>query len=445
MTEKDTLATNTQDYQSSSSGDSAELVHLLSTPTKASDVWQEQTARLVGKAHVRTLAASSDHLSYLRDIALLGWAQAVGVVAAKKKAVSPQRFRLEEPPPVGVLEGDELRYQALRMLSSVRADWCLSYVAEAIITEPADKRVADTLCSWALSNCGTFAQLLEVVVRPLSNLSTDDVRFEAYCKTVKTVASKPGWDGTKHAAKDLSDCLLLIGDIALLKGVTKDAQDALWSAIEDLEKNASRQHPLFIVEPAFIAAVAVVAEKLERTQLGKKVDGFRASLCKATVSCLHFLADRHGAIEIERLAPLVPHLRAAYPDFAKIIARLANQTPALAGLLEVTSDRKGVSLEDAAASIYARLLPNWHAYMVSHSQPGELSGLNTSLLEAARLNGIEFLGQTDGLQKYDPILHTLQNGDLLPGSPVRLIRPAIIFRRQDASFRVITPALVVPA
>lgn len=445
MTEKDTPAANTQDSQSSSSGDPAELVHLLSTPAKKSDVWQEQTARLVGKAHVRTLAASSDRLSYLRDIALLGWAQAEGVVAAKKKAIAPQRFRLEEPPPVGALEEGELRYQALRMLSSVRADWCLSYVAQAIITEPADKRIADTLCSWAFSNCGAFVQLLEVVVRPLSNLSTDDVRFEAYCKTVKTLASKQGWDSTKDAAKDLSDCLVLVGEVALLKGITKDTQDALWSAIEDLEKNAGRQHPLFIIEPAFIAAVAVVAEKLEKTQLRKKIEGFRASLCKATVSCIQSLADRHGALEIERLAPLVPHLRAAYPDFSKIITRMAIQAPALVGLLEDLSPGKGVSLEDAAASIYARLLPSWHAYLVSHPRPDELSGLNASLLEAAKLNSIEFLGQTDGLQPYDPILHTLQNGDLLPGSPVRLIRPTIIFKRQDASFRVITPALAVPA
>jgi hypothetical protein len=58
MAEKATLATNAKDYQSSSSGDSTELVHLLSTPTKESDVWQEQTARLVGKAHVRTLAGT---------------------------------------------------------------------------------------------------------------------------------------------------------------------------------------------------------------------------------------------------------------------------------------------------------------------------------------------------------------------------------------------------
>jgi hypothetical protein len=445
MTEKDTLDTNTPDSQSSSLVDPAELVHLLSTPTKGSDVWQEQTARLVGKAHVRTLASSSDDLTYLRDIALLGWAQYVGVIAAKKKVVTLQRFRSHVPPPVSALDGPELRYQALRMLSAMRADWCLPYVAQAIITEPAEKRVADTLCSWALINCETFAQFLDVVVRPLSNLSTNDERIEAYSKTVKAQSSKPSWDSTRAAAKDFADCLQLVGDVALLPGVTKEVQDALWPTIEDLEKNARRQHPLLIVEPAFIAAVALVATKLERTQLRKKVDGFRANLCKATVSCLNFLADRHGAIEVERIVPLVPHLKVAYPDFAKVIARMSKQVPALAGLLEDALPGKGVSLEDAAASIYSRLLPNWHAFLFSYSKKEELIGINSSLLEAAGMNGVEFLGQADDLQQFDPILHTLQNGDLLPGSPVRLIRPAIIFRRLDASYRVITPALAVPA
>jgi hypothetical protein len=445
MTEKQTQDTNTQNPQSSSSGDLIELANLLTTPTKGSDVWQEQTARLVGKAHVRTLADSSDGLSYLRDIALIGWAQSVGVIAAKKKAISPQRFRLVEPPPVSALNGSELRYQALRMLSSVRAEWCLSYVARTINTELADKRVADTLCSWALSNSTTFAQLLEVVVRPLASLSIDEGRYETYSKAVKALAFQPIWDSSKDAAKDLAECLLFVGEVVTLPGITKDAQDALWSTIEDLEKNARRQHPLFIVEPAFIAAAAVVTSKLEKTQLQKKIDGFRASLCKATVSSLGYLAERHGAIEVERVVPLVPQLRVAYPDFAKVIAPFAKQAPALAALLGDAAPSKGVSLEDAAASIYARLLPNWHAYLASHPQPEELSGINAFLLEAAGLNGIEFLGQTGDHQQFDPILHTLQIGDLLPGSAVRLIRPAIIFRRLDASYRVITPALAVPA
>jgi predicted RNA methylase len=71
--------------------------------------------------------------------------------------------------------------------------------------------------------------------------------------------------------------------------------------------------------------------------------------------------------------------------------------------------------------------------------------LNINLIEAAKLNGIEMLGKDGDVVPFDAIIHRMIDENLVPKNNVQILKPSVIFRRANGTYRVILPAIVTPA
>ena len=106
------------------------LVSLLENVEKKSATWQAETGRLVALAHLKSMSQDISDIEYLISLSLCRWAQVVGVVDAKKKNITPQKFRTQVAPSINSISNFHLFYFALELLTSIKADWCLKYISE---------------------------------------------------------------------------------------------------------------------------------------------------------------------------------------------------------------------------------------------------------------------------------------------------------------------------
>jgi hypothetical protein len=139
---------------------------------------------------------------------------------------------------------------------------------------------------------------------------------------------------------------------------------------------------------------------------------------------------------------LIPALQKAYPNFNKDLADFAKTSPILLKLKDKHNSNNEINLEDSATSIYARLLPSWNDFYTSQADQGAFSMINADLEAAAKLNGVEFLGGTGEVVAFDPVSQRLQNESGSVPTNVRIVRPAVIFRRANGTYRIILPAIV---
>jgi hypothetical protein len=152
--------------------------------------------------------------------------------------------------------------------------------------------------------------------------------------------------------------------------------------------------------------------------------------------------ERGGREGEDFVKSALPLLSAAFPEFSKRLVDSASRSSVLAALSKSDSDLGVVSLEDHAASVYARLLPAWLDFCGSYPEPEKISVMNANLLEAAKLNRIEFLGAVGDVVPFDPITHRIDGADAGPARPVRVVRPPLVFKRDNGSYRVVLPGIV---
>ena len=99
------------------------LISLLEKVEKKSAIWQAETGRLVALAHLKSMSPDISDIEYLIALSLCRWAQVVGVVDAKKKNITPLKFRTKVAPSINSISNFQLFYFALDLLTSLKADW----------------------------------------------------------------------------------------------------------------------------------------------------------------------------------------------------------------------------------------------------------------------------------------------------------------------------------
>lgn len=419
------------------------LQEVLERPQVTSAAWQDHAARLVSLAHVVTLGSAADDLEYLRALALVKWAQTAGVREAKKKTVTPLRFRSKEPPDLDLLVHPLLRQYGLDVLSSVKTGWCVGYIDRVLRSEDLGKRTVSVLGKWALKNTNSACLLIGTVLGVPGEPRGSAEQMQLLINELRGLVRKISWDTTETAARDVGESFALIGTLLKSAGDGKEVRAALWKLLSSLEEHARLLYPLLIVERNFVMGVAALRGHLAGEGQAKPLDALSLRLARASVSCCAYFLENGGGSEIARLKALVPDLKQAYPDFIARVGEAKARKPALGELLDSTESTGEVSLENQAASIYARLLPGWHEFMQGHSDNAAVESLNATLLEAAGANGVEFMGKSGDVSEFDPIVHRLldDEGSVRPRL-VKLVRPAIVHRRTGASYRVVVQALV---
>ena len=212
--------------------------------------------------------------------------------------------------------------------------------------------------------------------------------------------------------------------------------------LQVLVQKVREAHPTVVIQGAFVLAIQVIQNQLLETAHKKSVSEIATQQLAPTMSALADLCQIGGTDAVNYSKLLLPSFKKAFMNFEKSFDEACRKNTALLSIKEAATGHEETHLEDTATSVYARLLPTWLDFYKSQGEPGQLSGFNADLLSAAKLNGIEFLGTVGEVLTFDPVAHRLEGGVAFPASRVSIVRPAVIFKRANSSYRIVLPAIV---
>lgn len=420
---------------------SLSLEKLLLDPKKSSSEWQVAAARLTAIAHSKTLSADTDDFEYLRSLALCRWAQTAGVIEAKKKNIQAIRFRSMAPPQLEILDKPALVNAALDLMVSIRGDWCKDYIAAHLLSARLDKKGLSGLLKWAEKTSQSAVELLEIVLLYVKSSSVDEKKALMLIKFLESNLDFAKNTSAESASINFLEAVRFINPL-LAAPQQKKVVSALTSLLKIAVHKVRIAHPAVVVLGPFALAIRSILDQLNATGHKKIAQEIELQLIGPTLSLMADLCSAGGQDGTSYVKTLLPVFKSAYRNFDKFLDESSRTNVSLLQLK--ASGPNHLNLEDTAISIYARLLPSWHDFYTSQEDSSKLSLLNSSLIEAAKLNSIEFLGTLGEVLPFDPVSHRLQNEDTTSITNVRILKPAVIFKRENSTYRIVLPAIVSP-
>jgi hypothetical protein len=419
------------------------LQELLLSPKKLSADWQVAAARLTALAHNKTLNTDTNDIEYLKLIALCRWAQKSGIKEAKKKNIQATRFRTTIPPSLEVLGNPELANAALELMISLRGNWCNAYIATQLMGRHFDKKGLNSLLVWATKTTNSVTELLELILTNTADSKTDEKQNLVLIKELGAKLNYLPNLSTETVAEDFFSSVRVITQL-LTKGPSKKVGGALTGLLETVVYKVRSSHPSILIRGSFILAIGSIPEELGKTTYKKFSLDLAAQQITPTLSLLVDICTTGGQDGSSYARLVLPSMKSTYLNFDKILNEAARSQTILQTLQNSESTLGELNLEENVTSIYARLLPTWHDFYNSHENPQTLSFLNSYILEAAKLNNVEFLGLVGEVLPFDPILHKVHKDGLPKSNTVRILRPAVIFKRSNNTHRIVLPAIVSP-
>jgi len=417
---------------------------LLQRPQRKSEEWQTESARLAAIMHNMTLGNETTDHEYLKGLALCRWAQTTGVIAAKKKNIQAIRFRSKRPPSLDSLGKVELVYAALDLMTNLRSDWCKEYISEQIQRQYLDKKGLAYLSKWAEKTANSPTELMEMI---LHEVNSSEGSEKTALLLIKEASNKINYEHC-HTA-EMAAAQLYPAVVFILQRITtaksKKTGSALFGLLQSIIGKAKEIHPTVIIHSPFIVSINAILTQLDKTNFRKTAQAIASQQIAPTFSIITELCSSggHDGISYSRL--LFHSLIKTYPHFEKLLVEATRKNQLLSLMKGPLDDSEENNLEDNATSIYARLIPSWHDFYLANLARSELDFLNINLLEAAKLNGIEMLGKDGDVVPFDVITHRLIDENLVPKNNVQILKPSVIFRRANGTYRVILPAIVTPA
>ena len=432
---QDSTSSNSQDNTIDSS---LELEKLLTKPQKKSGEWQSTVSRLTAIEHNKSLKAEADDLGYLRSLALCKWAQVAGVKDAKKKSLQATRYRTEIPPTLEGLKNPQLINAAIDLMLNLRGAWCLDYISSQVVQPYIDKKGVPLLANWAQKASLSPAEFLETFLKNCSSSEIDEKRL---LLLIKESSSKLAFSQelTSEAAsfQAMEAVQFIFNKITAIK--SKKVKSEFSNLLKKIFEKVCVSHPSVVIHGYFLQSLFLVSQVPELKKIAQTI---ATKQIGSSLKVLEDLCALGGDEGMQYGKMLIPALQKAYPNFDKDLADFAKTSPILLNLKDKHNSSNEINLEDSATSIYARLLPSWNDFYTSQADQVTLSLINADLEAAAKLNGIEFFGNTDEVVPFDPVSQRLQNESVSVPTNVRIVRPAIIFRRENGTFRIILPAIV---
>ena len=306
-----------------------------------------------------------------------------------------------------------------------------------------DKKGLTSLLKWAEKTAQSVTDLLETLFLESSTFKKNE---KLTLMLIKDASSRIKF--SQHLPTEIAAINLLAAVQFLIQLLSVDQSKKLSSALASLLQRLVHQvrlsHPTVVIHGPFVMAIKTIQEKLKKTVHKKTAQDTVFQQLGPTLSILADLSTTGGQDSINYGRLLLPSLRSTYPNFDTQFDELTLLCPVLTQLKETDLNVLENNLEDTAISIYARLLPSWHEFYIAENEQGKLASMNTDLLEAAKLNGIEFLNIAGEEVTFDPVVHRLHKSELPATETVCILRPAVIFRRANGTHRIVLPAIVAP-
>ena len=417
------------------------LEDALRRPRKSSADWQAEASKLASLAHIRALKGDTSDFEYLRLLALCRWAQKAGVAEAKKKNIQTIRFRTDVPPPLGLIGGAELTTASLELFANLRASWCKDYISNELLSSSIDKKGLSLLLTWAEKISLSATELIDTVLVKRLDSNLDEKRTVLLIKDVSQKICFVHHFSVGASASDFLSAVQVISE-KIKSCQSKKLASALVMLLQVLVQKVREAHPTVVIQGAFVLAIQAIQNQLFETAHKRAVSEIAAQQLAPTMSALADLCQIGGMDAVNYSKLLLPSFKKAFMNFEKSFDEACRKNTALLPIKEAATGHEETHLEDTATSVYARLLPTWLDFYTSQVEPSQLSGFNADLLSAAKLNGIEFLGTVGEVLTFDPVAHRLEGGVAFPASRVSIVRPAVIFKRANSSYRIVLPAIV---
>lgn len=436
------MLTNTDNPKDTALNESQiELLTLLKDPQKKSPDWQDKAARLMAMEHSKSLSNDIDDAQYFRSLALCKLAQTAGVNEAKKKNLQAIRFRSKAAPFLSTVGSSELLNASIDLLSPLRGEWVSEYIAQEIINPNLDKKGLSSLLKWAEKTASTPSEFLAILLTRTISEKADEKKSLVLIKDAASKIKFPGSTTAEIAADNLHSAVASICQM-LQDLQSKKITLGLMSLLRVCIDRSRQAHPTIVIQGPFIASIRIIQEKINQPANKKIAQALAAQQVPVVLSVLNDLMRLGGDEGLSYGRLIYPSLRDAFPNFDKALDEMSKTNQELKLLKDSKQVEQG--LEDSATSIYARLLPAWHDFLSTFEQASQLTVMNSDLLEAAALNGVELLGKRGEKVAFDPISHRLQTVQQNQPDLAEIVRPAVIFRRSN-SVRILLPAIVLPA
>lgn len=418
------------------------LYLLLELVDNKSNEWQSECGRLVALLAVNLLQHEIDDFDYLRVIVAIRRAQVTGVKEARKRNLNSARFQTTCPPDLALLNSPEDRRAAIELLSPIRAEWCQEYIAKCQKFAENDKSLLSLLVHWAGQNSSTIESFLKVFIQPVIAGAADTEFKIRTLKEAQIVVTKFMFVPAVEAGTAIFNTCESAEALALAAPMDDKLLLGLYFFVQSYIEILLKSCPLVLLEANFLAALQSLTNTFKTASSLQALIEFKRSLATSTASSLVSLLSRGGCDQADYWRPMFASWRMVYPTFKPSMDAITVQNPAIAQLFNSDADAPSLDPESSVIPIYARLLPEWYSYKSTLDEPGKVDAMDSMIREAASINGVEYLGTIGEVCVLDPILHQLSDGNESVPGKVKIVRPGVVYRRQDGSFRVLLTALV---
>jgi len=421
-----------------------DLRKLLDHPKPKNSDWQETSARAVAMVAIKFLG-EADELGALRQVALLGLAQSLGVKEARKRTLKLSRWASLAPPVLSRLDSTDEQDAAVAALAKVTAPWSKAYIEQSLADDALRLAVVPALLKWARSLYPSPAGFTsDFFVPQLQRVTTNSELGACIFKESQRLLKPTRAEAAAEVAALLSALMLNQCDLRYESAVEKKRFGSNVKLLCAIVSEQVVHCPHVLLQPALVLAMRQLLEATAKTPAGTQVKELALNLCIATLALLKGEVEHFGAQIATEFHGMGPAWQAAYPSWKARLTETVSSCPALAGLVDGTAHRLDAVVSDtnASVSVFARLLPAWNQYTSELQDPRRVASLDLMLHDAAKAVCVETFGTKGERVGFDPLAHLLNTDDKSLPVEVFIERAGVRLRRPDGSFLILVPAIV---
>jgi hypothetical protein len=419
------------------------LQNLLKNPLVKSHDWQKETGRLTGQAHNALLKADTEMNERLKLLVLINMAQRVGCKEAKKIKVNVGIFRDGLGDAFRMPSDPSEILEVLRILSKVRADWCLAYIRDQVSEVAFDRGSYDLIQKWTVLNSSSYLDWIQTIFVPIV---TSDIDPKTKLLVIKLL-EKSLLSFTPKADKSSVVEAIELQDLFAKVLSNSRLESAVLSQclrfVIAITNTLRLRIPGLVAEPAFLMGITRLSKNIQNTNTRKYINDnvFEIFLSAANLVC--FDIARFGSSAYSVYQDFMRVISSAEPEMKLTLDQLAKRDLYVAGVLkDIESDRPKSSDADQLSLVSILFARVCSVDRASDLSAPDQDALSHDIKSLAKALGISCLDPIGSEVAFDPIAHTELMESIDTVNRVRIVKPAIIHRRSDGTYRVIQRAIV---
>ncbi len=400
----------------------SELREKLNFPKKnRPSTWEEDVAKLIGLI-ANDLSSQKDHTIALREASLITLAATYGNKNAKKRVVKPSLWLSERPPSIHEsLEHQDEKCAAIKLLSTIRSEWIISYLIDELIISP-ENSVRASLLDWLIKSTKSVSSFMECINS--INKKPKEISEEVWVLEIL--------DYVTHQISKKNSSV----NQEFFSGISKFLSKHL-CAIEKLDhvqaKTLELINQVSYLKPSAIysSQIAYLLSMFEsnRSTKNKKVTDLVKKIEENII-------DINDSIVLAKKSDLHVITRSLHASLQKISTQYKD---ALLPPEDKENDQQKTN-DHETENIIVSFISNWDEYILSEKNTPAIEQLTAKFNLLLDKFSIAKFSSSGAIESYDPIKHELIN-DSNPVD-IQVIKSGYGKIRPDGSIRILIKAIV---